>query len=57
MEAAQMKLAVYVGPIAKVLAKRAAKLTGNADEFYRLLAENLPDPQERARFLKDVGRG
>ena len=56
MEAAQMKLAVYVGPIAKVLAKRAAKMTGNADEFYRLLAENLPDPQERARFLKDVGR-
>jgi serine/threonine-protein kinase len=56
MEAAQMKLAVYVGPIAKVLARRASKLTGNADEFYRLLAENLPDPQERARFLKDVGR-
>ncbi len=56
MEAAQMKLAVYVGPIAKVLAKRASRMTGNADEFYRLLAENLPDPQERARFLKDVGR-
>jgi serine/threonine-protein kinase len=56
MEAAQMKLAVYVGPIAKVLARRASKMTGNADEFYRLLAENLPDPQERARFLKDVGR-
>jgi len=57
MEAAQMKLAVYVGPIAKVLAKRASKMTGNTDEFYRLLAENLPDPQERARFLKDVGKG
>jgi serine/threonine-protein kinase len=57
MEAAQMKLAVYVGPIAKVLAKRASKMTGNVDEFYRLLAENLPDPQERARFLKDVARG
>ena len=57
MEAAQMKLAVYVGPIAKVLVKRASRMTGNADEFYRLLAENLPDPQERARFLKDVGRG
>jgi serine/threonine-protein kinase len=56
MEAAQMKLALYVGPIAKVLVKRASRMTGNADEFYRLLAENLPDPQERARFLKDVGR-
>jgi hypothetical protein len=57
MDAAQHKLAVYVGPIARVLAKRAAKMTGNADEFYRLLADNLPDPQERARFLKEVGRG
>ena len=23
--------------------------------FYRLLAENLPDPQDRARFLREVG--
>jgi serine/threonine-protein kinase len=57
MEAAQQKLAAYVGPIAKVLAKRASKMTGSADEFYRLLADNLPDPQDRARFLKEVGRG
>jgi serine/threonine-protein kinase len=57
MEAAQQKLAVYVGPIAKVLAKRASKMTGNADEFYRLLADNLSDPQERARFLREVGGG
>jgi hypothetical protein len=54
MEAAQQKLAVYVGPIAKILAKRASKMTGNADEFYRLLAENLPDPADRARFLRDI---
>jgi len=54
MEAAQQKLAVYVGPIAKILAKRAAKMTGDADEFYRLLADHLPDPQERARFLREV---
>jgi serine/threonine-protein kinase len=54
MEAAQQKLAVYVGPIAKVLAKRASRMTGSVDEFYRLLADNLPDPQDRARFLKEV---
>jgi serine/threonine protein kinase len=54
MEAAQQKLAVYIGPIAKILVKRASKMTGNADEFYRLLAENLPDPQDRARFLRDI---
>ena len=54
MEAAQQKLAAYVGPIAKVLARRASRMTGSVDEFYRLLADNLPDPQDRARFLKEV---
>jgi serine/threonine-protein kinase len=54
MDAAQQKLAVYVGPIAKILVKRASKMTGNADEFYRLLAENLPAPEDRARFLRDI---
>jgi serine/threonine-protein kinase len=29
-------------------------MTGSVDEFYRLLADNLPDPQDRARFLKEV---
>jgi serine/threonine-protein kinase len=57
MEAAQQKLAAHLGPIAKVLVKRASKMTGNADEFYRLLADNLPDPKDRARFLKEMGRG
>jgi serine/threonine-protein kinase len=54
METAQQKLAAYVGPIAKILAKRASKMTGNPDEFYRLLAENLPDAQDRARFLREI---
>lgn len=56
MEAAQQKLAVYVGPIAKILAKRASKMTGDADEFHRLLADNLPDPQDRAAFLREVAK-
>jgi serine/threonine-protein kinase len=54
MEAAEQKLAAHVGPIAKVLVKRASRMTGNAGEFYRLLADNLPDPQDRARFLREM---
>jgi len=57
VEAAQQKLAAYVGPIAKVLVKRASRMTGNTGEFYRLLADHVPDPQERARFLREVGGG
>ncbi len=54
MDAAQHALAAYIGPIAKVMVKRASKLTGSRAEFYRLLAENLPDDADRARFLKEV---
>ena len=55
MEAAEQKLLAYIGPIAKVVVKRAAKNTSNVQEFYRLLAANLGTEQERARFLKEVG--
>jgi serine/threonine-protein kinase len=52
---AQQKLAAYIGPIAKVMVKRASRMTGQPAEFYRLLAEQVPDMADRARFLKEVG--
>jgi serine/threonine-protein kinase len=56
IDQAGARLAVYVGPIAKVLARRAAQGCPNADEFVRRLAEHL-GTQERAAFLHDVGYG
>ncbi len=55
MEAAHQKLLAYIGPIAKVVVKRTAKQTTSPAEFYRLLAEQLPNEQDRISFLKDVG--
>jgi serine/threonine-protein kinase len=55
MDAAQQALAVHIGPIARIMVKRASKLTNNAGQFYQLLAQNLPDEQERAAFLKEMG--
>jgi serine/threonine protein kinase len=55
MEAAHQKLLAYIGPIAKVVVKRIAKLTSNPAQFHRLLAEQLPVEQDRIKFLKDVG--
>jgi len=47
-------LAGYVGPIALVLAKRAA--TGSSrEEFIASLASHLSDEADRARFLRAVG--
>ena len=48
------QLAPYVGPIAKVMAKKAAAQARDLKAFYQRLAENL-DPEDRARFLKDAG--
>ncbi len=55
MEAAHQKLLAYIGPIAKVVVRRAAKSTSSPAQFYRLLAEQLPVEQERNKFLKEVG--
>ncbi|HEY7242154.1 MAG TPA: serine/threonine-protein kinase [Burkholderiales bacterium] len=56
IEAAQRKLAAYIGPIAKVLVKKAAAQTASSERFYLLLAESLSDI-DRTRFLKEVGAG
>ncbi|GGC78453.1 serine/threonine-protein kinase [Undibacterium terreum] len=55
MDATEKKLTPYIGPIAKVMVKRAAKATANRHEFFRILAENLTTEQERLRFLHEVG--
>jgi eukaryotic-like serine/threonine-protein kinase len=55
IELATRHLATYLGPIAKVVVKKAASQSISRRHFHRLLAEKLSDPVERARFLKDVG--
>ena len=55
IEEATRRLSNYLGPIAKVAAKRAATQATSRRHFHMLLAEHLTDPKERARFLHDVG--
>jgi serine/threonine-protein kinase len=47
------RLAVYLGPIAKVVARKAAQQAHDCDEFVRLVAEHI-GTQERDTFLRDV---
>jgi serine/threonine protein kinase len=56
IESAQRRLASYIGPIAKILVKKAAAQTASSERFYLLLAESLSDI-DRTRFLKEVGVG
>ena len=55
LDAAARLLAAYLGPIAKVIVKKAAAKAANLEQFHALLADNLPDDAEKLRFLKDLG--
>jgi len=55
IEQATKLLAGYLGPIAKVVAKKAAAQASSRRHFHMLLAESLANPAERTKFLHDVG--
>jgi len=48
-------LAVRVGPIAHVLAKRATRPGGSREQFIAALAAHLSDDAERADFRRALG--
>jgi len=52
LEQARKDLALYVGPMAKVLVNRAAAKTTNRAELYQLLAAEIPAAKDREAFLK-----
>ena len=52
LEAARKNLAVYVGPMAKVLVNRAAKNARDVAELYQALATEISAPADRAKFLR-----
>ncbi|NJN47730.1 MAG: serine/threonine protein kinase [Candidatus Competibacteraceae bacterium] len=51
LETAQRHLTTYVGPIAKVLVRKAAPKSGSLKELYESLAEHIADPNERSALL------
>lgn len=55
IDAALRRLAPYVGPIAKVLVRKAAAQSSSLRQFYLLLADSLESEAERTRFLREIG--
>jgi serine/threonine-protein kinase len=51
LERVTRELAVYVGPMAKLLVTRAAKKAASWKQLYDLLGPEVPEGQERKRFL------
>lgn len=52
VEQAKTELASYIGPIATMLVRKAAKSTNTRERFLRQLAEELPDEKQQAEFLR-----
>ncbi|MGF6602776.1 hypothetical protein P3T23_007528 [Paraburkholderia sp. GAS448] len=55
IDAAARKLAVYLGPIATVIAAREAKRAASTEEFYRMLEASVADAGQRQRLRRDLG--
>ena len=50
LKTAEESLASYLGPMAKILVKKAARRTSDLDEFCRILAKELPDEAQQNAF-------
>ena len=47
----EQRLAAFLGPLARVVVKRAAARAKDLDEFYNLVAEKIERPKDRDAFL------
>lgn len=56
VEHATRLLATRVGPIARVLAKKAAAQSTWRDEFFQRVAEQVADPEDRAQLMAEFAR-
>ena len=56
LRAVEKQLAVYVGPVARVVIKEAASKANDLDELYMLAAESLDKEDDRRAFLARKGQ-
>jgi serine/threonine protein kinase len=56
IDAVAGKLAVYLGPIAKMIAGREARRAANFDEFVQRVEDCIGDAEQRRQFRRDLDR-
>lgn len=54
LETARKNLAIYIGPMAKVIVSRAAKNARSRQDLYEKLAAEIPSPGDRQTFLRSL---
>lgn len=50
------QLTLYIGPMAKMMVKKASRQATTIEELYHILAERLSDEYERRKFLSNLHR-
>ena len=55
LEKTRQELAVFIGPMARLLVDRAAAKAQTRAALYQMLAEEIHSPKDRERFLKQAG--
>ena len=48
----ERQLARFVGPMARIMIRKAAARTADLSELYALLSENIADPEEKRKFFE-----
>jgi eukaryotic-like serine/threonine-protein kinase len=51
LEKLKKELAIYIGPMARVIVARAAKNSGSLRQLYETVAAEIPSPADRQKFL------
>lgn len=51
LEKLKKDLAVYIGPMARIIVARAAKRSGSLRQLYEAVAAEIPSPSDRQKFL------
>jgi len=51
LERLKKELAVYIGPMARIIVARAAKRSGSLRQLYETVAGEIPSPADREKFL------
>jgi hypothetical protein len=54
LERVSQQLAGYIGPVAEVIVKRAAKRSPSAEDLIATVAREIEDESERAKFLRAI---
>jgi eukaryotic-like serine/threonine-protein kinase len=56
LEAATKELAIYIGPIARIIVNRAAKQAQTRQQLYEAVVQEIPNPADRTKFLAKLVR-